>query len=319
MLTQNDRIAGGIWGAVVADALGVPVEFSSREERRRDPVTGVRGYGTYNQPPGTWSDDSSMLLCTVEHLYDEYDAAALGTLFVNWCFHGYCTPWGETFDRGNATTKALSRINRGTPAEEAGGTDEGSNGNGSLMRILPVALRFTGAPADTLLDIAHRISGITHRHPRAQMACGVYCLLARELLAGQSAGDAYRRAMAAADACYVDEPFQNERLHFVRLFSGKIGEESERNINSGGYVMDTLEAALWCLLTTDNYADAVLKAINLGGDTDTTACVTGGLAGVLYGPAAIPPEWQEALAKGEMVSELIRSFMLTPRCGVIAD
>ena len=306
---KTDRLRGALLGAVVADALGVPVEFSSREERRRDPVTGVRGYGTYQQPPGTWSDDSSMLLCTVEQLRGEYDPDALGRLFTAWCFDGYCTPWGQTFDRGGTTTAALQRVRRGVPAEEAGLDDERSNGNGSLMRILPVALRYAGAPDDMLLEMAHRISAITHRHPRSQMACGIYCLIARELLGGYPAGKAYARGIDRARDWYRREPFAAEAPHFARVFSGTIGELPENDINSGGYVIDTLEAALWCLLTATSYPEAVLQAINLGGDTDTTACVAGGLAGLYYGAGTIPAEWLEALARREMVLALVDRYI----------
>ncbi|MHB0936339.1 MAG: ADP-ribosylglycohydrolase family protein [Armatimonadota bacterium] len=308
-LSFASRIRGGVLGAVAADALGVPVEFSSREERRRDPVTGVRGYGTYHQPPGSWSDDSSMLLCTVEALCGEYDAEALGRLFTAWCFEGACTPWGETFDRGGTTAAALRRVRDGVPAEQAGLDDERSNGNGSLMRILPVALRWAEASEVMLLDRTHCISAITHRHPRSQMACGIYCLIAREMLRGQDAEKAYHAGIAAAKAWYQAEPFVREHRHFERVFSGEIGKLPEEEIHSGGYVIDTLDASLWCLLTTDSYAAAVLQAINLGGDTDTTACVTGGLAGLRYGEEAIPTEWVSALARREMIEHLIDRFI----------
>jgi len=306
---ETSRLRGGLLGAVAADALGVPVEFSSREARRRDPVTGVRGYGTYHQPPGSWSDDSSMLLCTVQALCGKYDAEVLGRLFVAWCFEGEYTPWGETFDCGGTTAAALQRVRAGVPAEQAGLDDERSNGNGSLMRILPVALRWWEASDDMLLDRAHGISAITHRHPRSQMACGIYCLIARELLRGRDADTSYRTGIAAAKAWYHTEPFAGEYRHFERVFSGQIGKLPEEKINSGGYVIDTLEASLWCLLTTDTYAAAVLQSINLGGDTDTTACVTGGLAGLLYGEDGIPSEWLSALARREMIEHVIDRFV----------
>jgi ADP-ribosylglycohydrolase len=192
VVTQHDRIAGGIWGALVGDALGVPVEFTSRAARMADPVVSMRAYGTHHQPAGTWSDDGSLLLCSVEALCDGYSSASLAGRFLAWEEHGYWTPHGTVFDIGIATRQALARMRQGVPPEEAGGTGEYDNGNGSLMRILPIALAYAGAPTETLLDIAHRASALTHRHPRSQMACGIYCLMARALLAGQPVNAAYQ-------------------------------------------------------------------------------------------------------------------------------
>ena len=307
----TQRQLGGLWGAIVGDALGVPVEFTSREERRRDPVTDMRGYGTYRQPPGTWSDDSSLLLCTVEALCEqEYRAERLAGLFLAWQEWGYWTPHGSVFDIGIATQKALACLRDGMAPEEAGGAGEGDNGNGSLMRILPVALRYAGAPIDEMLGMAHRISAITHRHPRSQMACGLYCCMARGLLAGQSPADAYNLMIEQGKRYYNEEPFKREMPHFARILSGEIANLAEREISSGGYVLHTLEASLWCLLSTTSYADAVLKAVNLGEDTDTTGCVTGGLAGLAFGLAGIPEAWREMIARNDDIDMLLHRFVV---------
>src|SRR5689334_23383454 len=128
MRDSHRRLLGGMWGALIGDALGVPVEFTSREVRRRDPVTDMRGYGTHQQPSGTWSDDGSLLLCTVEALCDDYDPQRLAGLFLAWHGRGYWTPHGTVFDIGIATTAALSRLRQGMPPEEAGGAGERDNG-----------------------------------------------------------------------------------------------------------------------------------------------------------------------------------------------
>ncbi len=163
---------GGIVGSLVGDALGVPVEFSSRADRDDDPVTSMRGFGTWNQPAGTWSDDGALLLCTIESLIDEDpDEEHAGRLFVRWLREGHWAVRGNAFDVGGATRAALERIARGAPAATAGGGGEGDNGNGSLMRILPVSLRFADAGPDIAASFAMRWSAITHRHPRSQLAC----------------------------------------------------------------------------------------------------------------------------------------------------
>jgi ADP-ribosyl-[dinitrogen reductase] hydrolase len=311
-ISFRERILGGLWGAVVGDALGVPVEFTSREERKRDPVTDMRGYGTHNQPPGTWSDDSSLLLCTVDSLINhEFNLHDMGQRFVRWYREGYWTPWGKVFDIGGTTRRAIGRLEKGIDPEMAGDDDENSNGNGSLMRILPVALRFADLPADQLIDRAHRVSSLTHRHPRSQIACGVYCLMVAELLRGSTPIDAYRKAVDIGLKMYAKPPYLAEMSPFRKFVSDRIYELSESDICSGGYVVDTLEASVWCLLNSASYEETVLRAVNLGGDTDTTGCVAGGLAGVYFGLSAIREEWIGGLAGEEMLVTILDEFATT--------
>jgi len=307
-MEKSERIAGGIWGAIVGDALGVPVEFTSREERQRDPVTGMRGYGTHNQPPGTWSDNSSLLLCTVEALTGEYSPAHLAELFLAWKEQGYMTSHGSVFDIGIATSAAIMRIKQGVAPEEAGGAGERDNGNGSLMRILPVALCYANAPVEEMLGIAHRVSSLTHRHPRSQMACGLYCLMAKALLEGKAPQEAYQYMIEQGQQYYIVAPFDNEHRHFARLFSGNIAEVPEAEIATSGYVVHTLEASIWSLLNSSSYEETVLKAVNLGDDTDTTGCVAGGLAGVYCGMDGIPAEWLGVIEGKEWLEEIMGVF-----------
>lgn len=308
-VSRSERILGGLWGAVVGDALGVPVEFRSRDDRKRDPVAGMRGYGTHYQPPGTWSDDSSLLLCTVDSLINhEFNLHDMGQRFVRWYREGYWTPWGQVFDIGGTTQKAISRLERGVNPEMAGDSDENSNGNGSLMRILPIALRFADVPAAQLLDYAHRASSLTHRHPRSQIACGFYCLMVAALLKGSSPLEAYTASVDTGLKVYARQPYLSEMAPFRKFVSGRIYESDESDIGSGGYVVDTLEASVWCFLNSSSFEEAVLKAINLGGDTDTTGCVVGGLAGTHYGVQAVPNTWLEMMARKSDIETLFGEF-----------
>lgn len=308
-MNRRERMEGGLWGSIVGDALGVPVEFTHREERRRDPVSSMRGGGTWNQPPGTWSDDSSLLLCSAESLLGGFDTNDLGRRFVDWYNAERWTPWGTVFDVGMTTRSALLSVARGTTAELAGGVTETSNGNGSLMRILPVALHGASLPTDELLDRVHRASAITHRHPRSQMACGLYSLLAVKLLAGIPGDAAWSAAKEEFRRHYSTREWISETSEFASMIDRDLGTLPETGIGSGGYVMDTLAASTWCLLTTRDYCEAVLKAVNLGGDTDTTGCVVGGLAGLVYGASGIPQEWIGTLARKEDLQGLIREFV----------
>jgi ADP-ribosyl-[dinitrogen reductase] hydrolase len=284
------------------------VEFMSREQVRRNPITGMRGYGTFNLPPRSWSDDSSLLLCTVESLLNGFDTDSMGELFIRWLTDGYWTPWGKTFDVGSSTMNSIGRMMREVPPEEAGGRGENDNGNGSLMRILPVGIFFSRQPVEELLHAVHRASSLTHRHPRTLMACGFYCLMVRALLQGFTPDEAYLYAIEQATIYYAKLPYADELFHFERLFSTLISSVTETAIKSGGYVIHTLEASVWCLLNTSSFKDAVLKAVNLGEDTDTNGCVTGGLAGIHYGFKATPEEWLTGIVKKNNISEVLYKF-----------
>lgn len=304
-VSKDERVQGGIYGALVGDALGVPVEFTSRSQRALDPVVDMRAGGTWGQPKGTWSDDGAMLLCTMEALTTDLDDEDLGGLFVDWMTNGYWAKRGARFDIGGATSQALSRVAEGCPVAASGLAAESSNGNGSLMRILPVALRYADADRETLVERVRSIGGITHAHPRSQLACVFYSLFVVGLLHGESVERGYRETILEF-APYLEAEAE-ERDAFRRIMSGEIQSLLPQEIEASGYVIHTLEAALWCLLNTTNFSDATLRAVNLGEDTDTTGCVVGGAAGVAYGFGQIPRAWVEAVS-GECES--------LPGCGL---
>jgi ADP-ribosyl-[dinitrogen reductase] hydrolase len=306
---QTGRILGALWGSAVGDALGVPVEFTERERLRKHPVTDLRGFGSHNQPPGTWSDDTSLMLCSLESLLEGFEPQAMGQKFVSWYRHGLWTAHNEVFDIGGATRQALARIEAGVPAERAGGRDIHSNGNGSLMRMLPIPLLFHNAPTEKLLEHTHRASAITHGHPRSLVACGYFSLLVRELLHGCNPQQAYAAATQRFKKAYAAEPFVASLGHFELLTNGKLAEQPEEAIPSSGYVVHTLMASVWCLLNSTSFPEAVLKAVNLGSDTDTTGTVTGGLAGLFYGLEAVPEKWRRALAREKDLEELFGGFL----------
>ena len=315
--SRGERILGGLWGSLVGDALGVPVEFKDRATVQADPVIDMRGFGTHQQPHGTWSDDSSLLLCSTESLlHREFDTEDMGRRFVLWRRENLWTPHGEVFDIGATTSHALARIAKGVRAEMAGGDDPLSNGNGSLMRILPVSLRFASTPMRQLTDRIHRASAITHRHPRSQMACVFFTLIIRELLNGLSAPEAFANGLSAFRSHYEPEAWWAAEFdYFQLLLAGDLGHQPEREIDSSGYVVHTLAASIWCLLTTSSFQECVLKAVNLGGDTDTTGCVAGGLAGSHYGLAAIPQPWRDVLARRDEIELLFNRFAETQSGG----
>lgn len=285
-------------GSAVGDALGVPVEFKSRQYLQQNPVTDMMGYGTYNMPPGTFSDDSSMMFCLAESLCNGYNLNDIAEKFQMWMHEGYWTADGEVFDVGISTRKAINRLRVVKNPTEAGSTSESDNGNGSLMRILPLAIFTKDLSIDERCEIVKEVSSITHAHNRSVLACIYYIEFALNVLDSENLEEAYLNTNFWLKLFLEEnEIYKNEFQYFERILSGKLIDLKEDEIKSTGYVMDSLEASIWCLLHTSSYKDCVLKAVNLGHDTDTIACIAGGIAGIYYDAETIPTNWIEQLAR----------------------
>ncbi|MBC6698684.1 ADP-ribosylglycohydrolase family protein [Hymenobacter puniceus] len=299
------QLRAALLGLAVGDALGVPVEFQSRAARRQDPVVHMREYGTHHQSAGTWSDDASLTFCLAEAIADGYTVGKLAENCCRWYYQNFWTPHGSVFDIGITTREAIQQLKADDDLILAGGTDEYSNGNGALMRILPLAFYQTALPLKERFQLLFEASAVTHGHIRSAVACFLYLEMARHLRAGFTPAEAYAQLCAEAPAQLreLDIPAV-EIAQFNYLFTGRLADLPVQVIRSGGYVMHTLEASLWCLLRHETYAETVLAAVNLGEDTDTTGAVTGGLAGLFYGEAAIPPEWLQVLARRPDIEDL---------------
>ncbi len=314
MKEMQEKITDAILGVATGDALGVPVEFYTREARKLDPVTGMRDGGFHNQKPGTWSDDTSMALALMDSLTRKgFDAEDQMRCYVDWLWSCKYTARDDVFDVGGTCSTAIHRFINGTPVSRCGAREEQSNGNGSLMRIMPMALWLYGTGRGRLTpetaELIHGSSAVTHATLRCQMACGIYCAVAFRLCDGEEPRTAVANGVRDALEYYGSrEQFAGEMKNFASLAT--VGSWPEQMIRSGGYVLHTLQAALWCFLQTDNYADCVLLAVNLGSDTDTTAAVAGGLAGLAYGEKNIPGEWLDVLARREDLRYM---------CGAFAD
>ena len=307
-MTFSERVLGALWGSVVGDALGVPVEFTSRADRKHDPVTSMRGYGTWNQPEGTWSDDTSLMLASAESLLEGFDIERMGQAFVDWLHGGKWRPHGRVFDVGMTTRQAIDSIHFGGAAATAGSTLESSNGNGSLMRILPVGLAFAAAGTDEICEAAETASAITHGHAWSRMACAYACLLTKHLI---QSGDKFA-ALAAANHDFISHySGTSEAEHlgkFSMLLQDPLSIYPDHMIESSGFVLHTLTASVWCLLRETTFAATVLQAVNLGDDTDTTGCVAGGFAGLLYGQSEIPADWFAGVARHDELAPFFQKF-----------
>ena len=311
---KNDAVISGIVGAAVGDAIGVPVEFQYRKQLSEKPVT-----GTHNQPAGTWSDDTSMILATASALSGmELDPERIATAFLSWRDYGAFSPDERVFDIGLTTNTAMNRFKEGTDAVLCGGNHIEDNGNGSLMRILPVAFFLYNTESfEDRKQAVYDVSSITHRHLISKIACHFYVEFAirlmrmrnKDMCATAAIKQAYDHTAKIFRFHYEHD--EEIRKTFSKIFTGELSDCSVHIIKSGGYVVDSLEAALWCLLHTDSYETAVLTAVNLGHDTDTIGCITGKVAGIVYGINNIPMTWKKTLRRSDMVYEIAVDFAKT--------
>ncbi len=311
MVTLNERIAGGIIGLLVGDALGVPYEFHQKQdipqltEIEFTPPSGFQRSHA-GVAPGTWSDDGAhalILLASLLHC-SKLDLADLGRRLVNWYNSGYKAVDGVVFDVGIQTSHAINRLDRGVKADEAGSRDEHSNGNGSLMRVLPLALWHKGTNEELVWD-AHKQSLITHGHLRSQVCCALYCLWARYTMEG--ANDAWQRAVVTLRNTYSEGSSELEEIEW------SIRPDDPPDGAGSGYVVDCLRSARWAT-EAGAYEQVVKAAVSLGKDTDTTACVAGGIAGLRDGINAIPERWRNALRGKELYEQELEQ-LIEWRCG----
>ncbi len=304
----------GIMGVVTGDALGCPVQFMSREEiagRKEGPVTGMESGGAYKMPDGTWTDDSSMALATLDSIRKRgtVDPEDIMNKFVAWYEDGEYTPFGTAFDIGNTCGRAIEKFEREHDVNTCGGTGGYSNGNGSLMRIMPVCLYAYEkglSDADAVKTI-HEVSGLTHNHLRSKMACGLFYFCIKEILDGK--GNLKERLQNGLNNGFSF--YERDILNRVELsYYGRLRNLEEfaaipgTGIKSTGYVVDSLEASVWVLIRTDNFKDCLLKAVNLGFDTDTIAAIAGGLAGLFYGYESIPEDWLSVIQRREWIEKI---------------
>ena len=309
----KSRIKAAIIGFIVGDALGVPVEFTTREERKLRPVCGMQSGGTHEQIAGTWSDDTSMTLCMMKSIISKgIDYTDQMERFADWLWNATNTAHDEVFDVGGSTKMSIFNFVKGRSALECGEQSENCCGNGSLMRMLPIALYIIGKYKNTKLDeqaamIIHSASKMTHAHPKCQMACGIYCDIVFHIFCGNNLSNSIKQGIEDALTYYQQQDnFVNVISDFEKLRN--IDCLREEQIKSSGYVVHTLEASLWCLINTTTYSECVLNAVNLGDDTDTVAAIAGGLAGLWYGYDEIPGIWISTLAKNEEIQKLTDKF-----------
>ncbi|RKT25813.1 ADP-ribosylglycohydrolase [Paraburkholderia sp. RAU2J] len=308
------RIAGLV-GLLVGDALGVGFEFKKPEQippRYQIEMTTPVGFRRSHAgvPVGTWSDDGSQALCLLASLFDcgKLSLTDFADRLLRWRDDGYLAVDGDVFDIGIQTADALNRLRDGVSPRESGGAAVMDNGNGSLMRVLPLALWHNGTD-EALVRDAHRQSLPTHAHPRSQVACAFYCLWARGYL--KHLADPLSWADQRLDEIYRDWPDQPERKALLTELDVLRSFPKTDQSRGTGYVLDTLWSARKAM-EEETFEDVARTAILFGNDTDTTAAVAAGLAGIKFGLAGVPQRWLEELRGFELVEPLLASFLTKP-------
>lgn len=309
---MKKQIHNAILGLCLADAVGVPFEFKPMKERIKNPAIDMIGYGTYHLPVGVWSDDSSMTLALADslaHTYPEIDYRDIMERFADWYMNAKYTATGKVFDIGITSREAISNYKeRGMDPLKSGLTGERSCGNGSLMRILPMVFYIQARYPelemnDESMEWIFNVSSLTHATMRNNIASGIYIFLAMEIIKLGELKEGIRSGMKKA-FIYFDErkEYHQEMKYYDRLRNpDEFSKTSREEISGSGYVVNTLETVIWSLMGTDDYKSAVLKCINQGGDTDTTAAIAGGLAGLSYD---LPKDWLAKLKNKEFIIEI---------------
>ncbi len=305
------KVVDSIIGHAIGDAMGVPTEFCIREKLQKHPVTKMIGYGQHPVPAGSFSDDTSMEIALIDSYINKgkFDYDDIMTNFYYWLHDSKFTATGEVFDAGRTCIQAIINYTKGYEPLDCGLKGEDNNGNGSLMRILPVAIYsyYKKIKDEEIISLTNDISSLTHAHEVSRLGCYIYVRYVMYLLDGYSKIDAYDAIQKIDYSSYSLESLKK----YSRILKENIKKIHLDDISSRGYVVDTLEAALWCLLVHDNYEDTILEAINLGNDTDTIAAITGSMAGIIYGYDSIPKEWLSSLARKDYLEKLANDFEKT--------
>lgn len=291
----ESRFRGALLGLACGDAVGTTVEFSPRGSFA--PVTDMVGGGPFNLQPGQWTDDTSMALCLAESLLTKgFDAHDQMTRYLNWWQWGYLSSTGQCFDIGMTVGSALREFQvSGNPF--SGSPDSRAAGNGALMRLAPVVL-FAHPDIEKVLHFSGESSRTTHGAAEAIESSRAFALLLHALLNGVA-----KYALLESVASFTStEPKVRE------ILAGAFLDKDEKHIRGSGYCIESLEAALWCFLHTDSFESAVLRAVNLGDDADTTGAIVGQLAGAHYGVEGIPGGWLEKLAMREDIDGMARGL-----------
>jgi ADP-ribosylglycohydrolase len=301
----SEKFLGCLFGLAVGDALGCTLEF--KQPGTFEPITTIEGGGAHQLKLGQWTDDTSLALCLAQSLIDcnDFDPKDQMKKYCKWEAEGYMSSTGTCFDIGNSTLKALEEF-RATGNPYAGSTEEHSAGNGSIMRLAPISMYYVNNPKDAL-----RYAALSSKTTHANVMCVDSCRYMAGIIVGLLRGESKKRVLSSMYSpvpnYFDDNPLCNA---INEIASGSFKKKQPPEIKGTGFVVQSLEAALWAFYKTDNFKEGTLKAVNLGDDADTTGSVYGQIAGAYYGIDNIPKEWIDVLAFRELILNILHRLLL---------
>lgn len=305
------KYVDAIIGHAIGDAMGVPTEFCIREKLLQKPVKEMVSSPKVGQPAGSWSDDTSMEICTIESYLEkkEFDYSDIMNKWTEWINEGKYTANGDTFDVGRTCLSAIRQYSNGINPIDCGLKDEMSNGNGSLMRILPVALYSYSKKLSEkeIIKLTNEISSLTHGHNISKLGCYIYIRFVIALLEGKTKEEAYNLIQNLDYSMYDEYSIEK----YNRILKTNIKDYKIDEISSKGYVVDTLECALWILMNAKDYRETIISSTNIGNDTDTIGAIAGSMAGIIYGINSIPKTWIDKLLRKDYLIDLALRFEKT--------
>lgn len=302
------KFIDSIIGHAIGDAMGVPTQFCMRNRLLEHPVTEMISSNKTGQPAGSWSDDTSMEICTIDSFIqnENWNYSDIMSRWLEWINDAKYTPNNETFDVGKTCLRAIRNFSLGIAPLKCGLDSETSNGNGSLMRILPVALYsyYKKLNETEIIKLTNEISSLTHAHEISKLGCYIYVRYVMYLLAGNTKEDAYDLIQNIDYSSYSEYAISK----YDRILKNNIKNYNIDSISSSGYVVDTLECALWILLNANSYKETIVATTNIGNDTDTVGAITGSMAGIIYGISSIPEKWINKLMRKDYLIDLSLNF-----------
>jgi len=308
------QILATIIGHCCGDVIGLPVQFTKPDKQRRNPLSEK---DIDNIGKGLWSDDTSLSIAFISSFISkknvDYDDIMCN--FQDWLYHGKYTQNGQAFDIGRSTAASITRYTYATPATLSGGNKEKDNGNGGIMRLAPASfiiyqeygLNFFAN--ENAVEMVHNLSSLTHAHPRSLIGAGIYIAIMVSLLDGMELEEALLKGIRRAMEYYRSKlEFIEEAEHYSRLENPDFKKTPMKEIKSSGYIVDTLEAVVWTVLNTTNYKESILQGINLGGDSDSIAAITGSITGLYYGYDSVPKKWISSIPQISYIEDLCEKF-----------
>lgn len=305
------KYVDSIIGHAIGDAMGVPTEFCIREHLLKNPVKEMISSLKVGQPAGAWSDDTSMEICTIESYIEcgEFNYGNIMSKWVEWINEGKYTANGDVFDVGRTCLTAIRKFSDGIAPVKCGLDGENSNGNGSLMRILPVALySYSKKLSDEeIVNLTNDLSSLTHANDISKLGCYIYVRFVIFLLEGKSKEETYNNIKQLDYSSYSKHAIEQ----YKRILTNNIKDCKLDDIKSTGYIVDTLECVLWILLNANSYKETIIATTNIGNDTDTIGAIAGSMAGIIYGIENIPKGWLDKLLKKDYLINLSETFEKT--------